>query len=435
MSLAEEKVSSLRKRLIKGAAGSFALNVAGTGLSFIASVLLARLLGAKDFGTYTYAITWVGFFSFITVLGFDKLLIRNVASYQTQSSWGLMVGLLRLTNRLVLWFSIGLSLLAAIVALILIDRSDMKVLSTFCIALISLPLTGLTQIRQATMRGFHYVVMGQLPELILRPMLFILLLCVVSWWIGRDFDAPLAMVMQVIAVGIAFLVGNKLLQKNLPSEIQEVSPIYETKKWVRSAFALLFIGSMYLINSRIDTLMLGAIEGSVSVGIYTVAYRGAQLISFVLVAVSTILAPTIASIYAESDMKRLQRLITKSTRLTLLASLPIGIGLIVFGDWFLSIFGSEFTQGRLALSILSGAYLFNCAMPFSGALLVMTEQEKYLAIIAGISALINTFLNAIMIHLWSVDGAAMATGISQIFWSISMVFLTYKTLKINATFF
>lgn len=433
MPLSQAKVGSLRNRLIKGATGTFGLNVAGTGLSFIASVLLARLLGAKDFGAYAYAITWVGFLSFITVLGLDKLLIRNVATYQTTSSWGLMLGLLRLANRLVFWVSLGLSLLAAIVALILIERSDLEVLSTFWIALISLPLMGLTRIRQATMRGLHYVVMGQLPEILLRPMLFILLLGVVSWWMPKEIGAPLAMGMQAIAVGIAFLIGNCLLQNNLPSELQEVSPIYETEKWMRSAFALLFIGSMYLINSRIDTLMLGAIEGSEAVGIYTVAYRGSQLIAFVLVAVNSVLAPTVASIYAESDMKRLQRLVTKSSRLTLLASLPIGIGLIVFGDWFLSIFGPEFIQGRLALSILSGSYLVNCAMGASGVLLVMTGEESKLAIIAGLNALLNTVLNAIMIPYWSLSGAAVATAISQIVWSISLTVLAYMTLKIKAT--
>ena len=110
MELGQEKIGSLRSRLTKGAAGTFGLNVAGTGLSFIASVLLARLLGAKDFGTYAYAMTWVGFLSFLTVLGFDKLLIRNVATYQTTSSWGLMRGLIRLANQLVFWVSLFSSL-------------------------------------------------------------------------------------------------------------------------------------------------------------------------------------------------------------------------------------------------------------------------------------------------------------------------------------
>jgi O-antigen/teichoic acid export membrane protein len=430
MSVAEEKVSSLRKRLIKGATGSFALNVAGTGLSFIASVLLARLLGAKDFGTYTYAITWVGFLSFITVFGFDNLLIRNVALYKTQSSWDLMAGILNLANRLVLWLSFSVSLLAAIVALILISHLKLDFVLTFCIAINLLPLMGLTRIKLATLRGLNYVVIGQLPETILRPLLFIILLSIVAWF-GKDIGAPMAMVIQLTAVGIAFIIGNIFLQKSLPYQLQSISPTYETFQWMRSGFNLFLIGGMSLMNSRIDTLMIGAIQGSEAVGIYTVAYRGAEFSIFFLLAVNTVLAPTVAKLYAESDIKKMQKLVTKSNCLTFLISLPIGLTMIFFGEIFLSLFGSDFNQGRLALSILTTSYLFYCSLGSSGLLLVMTGHESKMMIVSLISALTNMILNAIMISLWGISGAALASAISLSLWIVLLTILVKINLGIK----
>jgi O-antigen/teichoic acid export membrane protein len=424
-------VSSVRKRLIKGATGSLALNVVGIGLSFIASVILARLLGAKDFGTYSYAITWVGFLNIITVFGFDNLLIRNVASYKTQSSWELMAGILNLANRLVLWLSFSVALLAAIISLILIGSSNLNFLITFWLALIALPLMGLTRIRLATMRGLNYVIIGQLPETLLRPMLFILLLSLVAWWIGKDIGAPMAMGMQLTAVAIAFIIGNIFLQKNLPPELQTISPIYETFQWMRSGFNLLLIGGMALINSRIDTLMIGVIQGPEAVGIYTVAYRGAEFSIFFLMAVNTVLAPTVAKLYAESNIKKMQILVTKSTFLTLLFSLPIGLGMLFFGNIFLSLFGSEFNQGRTALSILTISYLFYCTLGSSGLLLVMTGHEKKMMIVSLISALTNTILNAIMISLWGISGAALASAISLSLWIVLLTILVRINLGIK----
>ena len=48
--LKKEKANSLSSHLTRGAAGTFGLTVGATGISFIISVLLARLLGAAGYG-------------------------------------------------------------------------------------------------------------------------------------------------------------------------------------------------------------------------------------------------------------------------------------------------------------------------------------------------------------------------------------------------
>jgi O-antigen/teichoic acid export membrane protein len=113
------------------------------------------------------------------------------------------------------------------------------------------------------------------------------------------------------------------------------------------------MNGMQAITSQLAPLMLGTMQGAEAVAIYTVANRGAQLISFILGAVNTTLAPTAARLYAVGDMQRLQGLITKSARVVLCVSLPIAVGFIVFGDWFLWLFGTGFMQGHATLRILS----------------------------------------------------------------------------------
>ena len=85
---------------------------------------------------------------------------------------------------------------------------------------------------------------------------------------------------------------------------------------------LLFIDSMYIINSRTDIIMVGAMKGAVPAGIYNVANRGAEFITFVLVSVNMVLAPTIAALHAQGDKERLQNILTLSARAVLLFSLP-----------------------------------------------------------------------------------------------------------------
>ena len=122
---------------------------------------------------------------------------------------------------------------------------------------------------------------------------------------------------NVVTVVITFVVGVQFLLKTLPKDVKETTPAYQARIWLRSALPLMFISGMQIINNRTATIMLGAIKGAEAVGIYVVASRGAELITFALLAANSVLAPAVSGLYAVKDMKRLQGVITKSARMVL----------------------------------------------------------------------------------------------------------------------
>lgn len=433
MLLGKEERTGLYSHLVRSAVGTFGLKVASTGLFFIISVLLGRLLGTAGYGAYSYAIAWVSLLCVPALLGLDTLLTRNIAEYQAQSAWGLMTGLLRRANQATLIVSIGLALLAAVVSWTLAPRFVSQMLFSFWVALMLLPFMVLIRLRQATLQGLQQVVVGQLPEMLVQPILFIVLIGVVYLLFESDLTAPWVVGMNIVATGTSFLIGTRLLNKTLPQAVQRAAPVYQTREWVRSALPLLFVSGMGVINASTDILMLGAIKGAEAVGIYAVANRGAGLITFFLMSVNMPLAPTIAGLYAEGKIQRLQHVITKSARVTLVLSLPLAVSLIVFGYWLLSLVGPDFTSGRLALAILSVGQLINVAMGSVGLLLVMTGHEHDAAMGIGISAVLNVILNALLIPRWGIEGAAVATASSMILWNLLLSIWVYKRLGIHST--
>lgn len=424
---------SLRGRLITGVTGTFGLQVISFGLSFVTGVLLARLLSVADYGTYTYALAWVGLLGVLANLGLDRLLVREIAAQKAQSAWGLMNGLLRSANRSVLLVSIGLILLAFGISWFMKERFDFNLLITFWVALLTLPLMALSRLRKAALQGLHQVVTGQLPEMLIRPLLLIALIVGANLLLKGKLNAPLAMGMNAVAVGVAFLVGTHLLLKTLPKSVSEKSLEYRKRAWIYSAFLMLLISGMQMINDQADILMLGAIKGVEAVGVYNVAKRGVQFILFGLIAVNVTLGPIIASLYARGEMKRLQRIVTLSARVVLLISLPFAAGLIIFGNWFLLIFGPEYTTGRAALAILGASQLFNAAMGSCGLLLIMTGYERDVAMGIGLSAVLNVILNAILIPQWGLEGAAVGTASTLIIWNSLFVVQVYRRLGIHST--
>lgn len=429
----KDGMGSLRRDLAKGAAGTFILKITATGLSFIISVLLARLLGASGYGAYAYAMAWVNLLVVPSVLGLDKLLVRDVAAYQVRSAWGLMRGFLRRANQAALFVSVGLASIVAVIAWVFAGRFESQMLPAFWIGMVFVPLAALMRLRQAALQGLYHVVVGQLPDMFIRPLLFITLLAGAYLFLREDLNAPWALGMNVAAAGVALFIGTRFLRGILPQPVQEASPVYQTRLWAGSALPLLFFSGMQVINAQADTIMLGAMKGAELTGIYAVAKRGAEFIAFFLIAVNAALAPTIASLYAAGDMERLQRVITKSARVVLSLSLPVALVLIFFGYWFLLLFGQDFTRGDTALAILCAGQIINAAMGSVGLVLIMTAYGTDAAMGIGISAILNIVLNAILIPLWGLEGAAVATASSMMVWNLLLAVQVYRRLGIHTT--
>ena len=427
------KSGNFKTRFVRGVVGGFGLKIVSNVLALFTSILLARLLGAAGFGIFAYAITWTSLLSIPATLGLDKLIVREVAIYQARSAWGLMHGILRWTNQIVFLVSVGLALVAA--AWSLGRGNESQMLTAFYIALVSLPLTSLRKLRLAAMKGLHQVVKGLVPELLISPLLLIALTVGAYLLLREKLTASWVVGMQVAATGITFAMGMRLLEHALPAAAKEAIPEYQVRDWVSSALPLMFLGGMQIINSRTDILMLGAIAGAKTVGIYAVISRGAQLIVFILIAVSNVMAPTIASLYAEKKMEQLQRVVTKSARAVSLISLLVAAILVGGSHWFFLLFGSEFTQGQKALVILCIGQMVNAATGSVTWLLTMTGHERHLAISVGVSAILNVIGNALLIPHWGIDGAAIATAGSTIFVNILKAFWVRKKLGIDSTGF
>jgi O-antigen/teichoic acid export membrane protein len=433
IAVAGEEASQLWNRLVKAATSTFAIQIASIGLRFTTSIILARLLGTIGYGAYSYALAWLSLLEVPAVFGQKTILVRNIAAYRAQSAWDLTAGLLKWADKLVLLLSLALTLVGFTVIWIITDRLDSETLVTLSVALFVLPLVALTRLRQATLQGLHHVVAGQLPEKIVRPVSLIILVGIVHLFIQRELSAPWAVGLDVIAMGVAFIVAKWMLDLVCPLAVKEAVPVYQTRMWMRSALPIMFIVGMNIVNTRADILMLGALKGNAMVGIYTVADRGAQFVFFAMTAVSVPLNPLIASLYASGQKERLQYIVTKITRIVSGLSLLIVVGLTVFGNWFLLLFGTEFTEGYVALAILNCGQLLTVAMGPVGWLLVMTGHQRDAALVSGVGTGLNIILNLMLIPEWGVEGAATATTISTIISNFVLTIMVYKRLQVHPT--
>jgi O-antigen/teichoic acid export membrane protein len=424
-----DKEFSLRATLIKESGGTFALMIISSISNLMLSLALARILGPYSYGILVYAITLIGFMVIITVMGLDRLLVRNIAAYNTNGNWELMKGLILYTHCSVSITSLAFVMIAAGISWFTYKDSNPILFQTFCLALILLPLYSLAGLRQAALRGLHKAIYAKIPEAA-NTLLFLIMLIIAFCVLSMEITPQRAISLNVLSMTITFSFGCYWLIKFIPMEVKNSFPQYLKKDWIRSALPLLLIGGIELINSQTDILMLGALHNKEMVGIYSVARRGSLLILFIMQAANAGFAPIVSSIYVGGELKRLQEISTRYVSTITILSIPIALGMIFFGTFYLKLFGSGYESGKLPLIILSIGQLSVLTMSSAGTVLIMTGHERETALCTGCGALGNIIMNALFIPKWGMLGASIATMLCNIFWGTTLLWIANLRLGI-----
>jgi O-antigen/teichoic acid export membrane protein len=399
-------------------------------MGFATTVLLARLLGGDGYGRYVLAVTWASLLTIPAILGLDRFLVRGIAIYDVQQKWQLMKGLLRRANQFVLLTSLGITGIGWMAAVLWLSP---PLRWPFCVAMLLVPLTTLTLLRQATMQAIGRVVSGQLPEYVVRPALLLVGIGVLEFVGNGVLTSTTALAANVMGVAVAFIVGAVMLNRSLPAEVRSVHPEYATSAWMRASLPMMLISGIWMANSYITTLLVGTLDGTRAAGVYSVVQKGAELIVVLLIATNMPLAPAIARMHARKDRQGLQHATERVAQLTFLVSAPIAVAFMIFPGIYLSVFGPSFQAGATGLTILAFAQLVNAAAGSAGNVLLMTGWERVAVRGIGVGLIVNAILGIVLIPEFGVTGGAIAFAASLVLWNSILALLARQRVGINVT--
>lgn len=401
------------KHLFKRAAGTFGLRVASMSFAFVMGIIHARLMGSTGSGIYDYSTSWVYLLAIPATLGFDGLLGREITLYQIESAWDKLKGIKRWAGFLALLVSAGLALMAGTIAWHSSSDSPSQLIWAFGIAMATLPLLSLRIIYRGTMRGLNKIVVGLMPEMIWAPLMQLIFVGLAVVLLPGGLTASWAVAAFSISTGLSLIISILVSNRVLPTEVTKATPSYQRLGWVKCAFPFMLLESLNEINGRVDILMLGNLDGVSAAGIYNPVNRGSLLIMFAIMAFKGPLSPTIASLFAKGELQELQHILTKTARAILIVSGTITFLFLILGRQYLLIYGSEFTEGLGALNIRClGLFVYSVVAGLSPMVLSMTGYARVNAMSSVLAAGINISLNALLIPLYGVSGAALATTIS-----------------------
>jgi len=433
--MTEQKEFGLVRQLLHGGVGSFLSKVAEVGLGLIVSVLLARLLGASGYGTYAFVFSLVSLVTVFVRMGLPLLVVRETARAQAESNWRVLCGVWRWANAV----AFGLSLLVlalGMAALWLGWVHDPSLQQTLFWGLWLLPLFALAGVRAAALRGLRHVLAGVLPEQVMQPGIFALLLLSALLWLAGGLQPSGAMQMMVVAALVSFASGVWLLRRYRPEELRSVKPIYFPGFWFAAAWPMALTQGVDQLNRNIDVLFLGLLTIKSDVGVYRVAAQGGLIVSMGLVALGMVAAPFVARLHASGEHQKLQKLARRSAQFALAFAGMAAMGFAIVGKWLLvNLFGAEFEAAYWPLLILACGQLFNAGFGMNGMLLNMTGYERDVARVLMATVVLNGILNFALIPIWGVIGASVATSASMIVWNLWLAREVRLKLGLRSTAF
>lgn len=196
---------------------------------------------------------------------------------------------------------------------------------------------------------------------------------------------------------------------------------------LRYSYPMLLTSSMFFLMGKVDSFMISYYTSEKQVGIYTVCLKISMLITFVVTSINGYLAPKISKNYSLQDYNKLRRIYGDSLKIISIIAIPAFIVITLFNDFFLGIFGSDFIAGKTTLFLLNCTYLVNALFGSVGYFLNMTGNQKVFMKIVIFSAVANFSLNLVLIPIFQIEGAAIATLISTSLWNVSSFYFLKRS--------
>ncbi len=395
------------------------MRVVGMVAGFVLTMVLARELGPEGVGEYGYAVMLLALVCVPVSNGWSTVLLRaTVRARGGLGSFGEVGGLLRLGPRMAL----GLTILVALgPGLFFMGPLGQERFSLSALVLLSgvVFLDQLSALRLSVLRGLDHPVLGQLPEMFLRPVVLLCCFLFLTWFSPNApsvFDAFLAL---IAAATISTLFGGAILWWLAPSVLWSAPNETKLRIWTHSAAVLAGNAGLVLLTAQIDFIALGMLGTTEDLGHYRVAMQIGLLSGFVYTSLNMIAMQRFAQMLSSGAQDELQRMATFLARLAFFGSLPLPVLFWFWGETILSaLFGPGFEASLPPLLWLLGLQVFNASAGFAHSLLVMAGRERRVLPLTTLCAGINAGFCILLIPRFGPEGAAISSFIAIGLWNI-----------------
>ncbi|MCR9253053.1 MAG: polysaccharide biosynthesis C-terminal domain-containing protein [bacterium] len=207
------------------------------------------------------------------------------------------------------------------------------------------------------------------------------------------------------------------LPRDIKSEIQNYS-----------FYAILgSLGNVMIMN--VDIQMVSAMMGNNATGIYSMAFYIGVVIDLPRRAISQIASPLLSQAFKENNYDKIANLYKKLGLNQLALGIFLSIGIVVNIDSIYQLIpnNEKFISGIQVVYFIGLSRLIDMAFSTNGEIIQMSKYYRFNVVSVVILAVLTVVLNIILIPIYGITGAALATSMSILIFNIAkFIFVKFK---------
>ncbi|AGB02449.1 membrane protein involved in the export of O-antigen and teichoic acid [Methanoregula formicica SMSP] len=391
---------------------------------FILRIIFGRELGPEGLGIYTLAFTIYLFGMQFAAFGIGSALTKYVAEFidntttvRNYVSSGLTSSIITGTLMCIILF-----IFAPFIAISFFKVPEL--VGLLHLIAISLPFIAIQKAVLGTLNGFRKMHLYAFLNVIQNVTILVTSTILVLFFDRGITGAVIGFVAPTIVIGI--------LSPILIREYLQTSFF-----WIYSAlrdttffgFYIVLGDSVSFLNTQMSIILMGYFLSPSDVGIYAVAAILAQILVLIPGAIQTVTNPVIASLYGKGDIEGVRRVFYSTLKKSFLLTAGSAIVIAVFGPYvIILLFGDIFLASYIPLLILLSGYAIGASFAAVGTTLSSIGKVQVSFYVGVVGLVINIIINLLLIPIFGIVGAAMATSATIIIIFLILIRIINKCL-------
>ncbi len=400
----------------------------GVGLNFFVAYLITQKLPTAEAGMFFLLITYVTGFALFSRIGIDQLLMKEVASAH-EDSQAFRNGFLRSSYKFVFLLSLIFIALWLVLSPLIRDYSfDGKIeLNYLMFAGIGILFFNFIILNSTYLKAIQKTVIAVLSQNAL-PATTLLVILAIFW---NSFGAnQLYINLYTASLVLAGVIAIFLTWSHLSIKDRKSAQSPRFSELFKKSLPLAPVAIFSFLMIFADTIMVSLLLTNEDVALYSIAGRISFIVLFLLGALEATIYPRLLNVYKQKPTQ-LRAFFWQSTALVIGVVLSVTAVMYFLSDWILYAFGEAYADAKQALGLLLGAQFLRAASITFSFMFIIREKVRYLNIILVLALIVNLVCNVIFIKKYGIEGAALATLISNgvLLFSVLALFMTNKLLK------
>lgn len=398
--------SLLKNRVASNASWIIAVKIVQALLGLVITMICARYLGPANYGIINYAASVVAFVLPVATLGFTNTIVQEIINQPEKegSIFGTVMVLSCISS-----IACGIAVFIFVSVANAGEQVTVIVCMLYSILLLAQVFEMIQYWFQAKLLAKYSSVISLIAYTVVSAYKIYLLVTgkSVYWFaVSQSFDYALIAILGYIvyrkkgghSYHFDWELGKRMFAKSRPYILSSL---------------------MVTIFAQTDRIMINQMMTDADVGFYTAAATCAGVTSFVFCAVIDSFRPAIFEKYKENNLLGYERNLKQLYCIIIYASLAQSVVMCVFAKWvILILYGSQYVNSIDVLRLIVWYTTFSYLGAVRDIWILSMGKQKYLWRINACGAGANILLNALMIPVWGIMGAAFTSLVTQFFTNV-----------------